>query len=127
MKELLEATSRIVAGYVSNHPVSKDELSNLILSVHDTLKNVDKKTVGPTPSVDVNKSVFPHYLICLEDGTKTKLLKRYLRAKFNMTPEDYRRKWGLPSDYPMTPPSYGKLRSRIAKEMKLGVPVRRRG
>ena len=121
--EALELTTEIVAAYVSNNPVQSSELSNLIRSVHETLQGLSGQkveTVEAKPAIPVKKSVTDDYLICLEDGKKFKSLKRHLRAKYDMTPEEYREKWGLPYDYPMVAPSYARKRSKLAKQMGLG-------
>ena len=121
--EALEMTTEIVAAYVSNNPVQSSELSNLIRNVHSTLAGLSGtavETVEAKPAIPVKKSVTDDYIICLEDGKKFKSLKRHLRAKYDMTPEEYREKWGLPYDYPMVAPSYARKRSKLAKEMGLG-------
>lgn len=121
--DALELTTEIVAAYVSNNPVQSSELSNLIRSVHDTLQGLSSPVPEASeakPAIPVKKSVTDDYIICLEDGKKFKSLKRHLRAKYDMTPEDYREKWGLPYDYPMVAPSYARKRSKLAKQMGLG-------
>jgi len=121
--DALELTTEIVAAYVSNNPVQSSELSNLIRSVHDTLQGLSTPAAEVTeakPAIPVKKSVTDDYIICLEDGKKFKSLKRHLRAKYDMTPEEYREKWGLPYDYPMVAPSYARKRSKLAKQMGLG-------
>ena len=121
--EALELTTEIVAAYVSNNPVQSSELSNLIRSVHATLQGLSstaQEDVEVKPAIPVKKSVTDDYIICLEDGKKFKSLKRHLRAKYDMTPEEYREKWGLPYDYPMVAPSYARKRSKLAKQMGLG-------
>ena len=123
MTGALELTTEIVAAYVSNNPVQSSELSNLIRSVHDTLQGLSAPAAEVTdakPAIPVKKSVTDDYIICLEDGKKFKSLKRHLRAKYDMTPEEYREKWGLPYDYPMVAPSYARKRSKLAKQMGLG-------
>ncbi len=123
MTDALELTTEIVAAYVSNNPVQSSELSNLIRSVHETLQGLTGPAVEVTeakPAIPVKKSVTDDYIICLEDGKKFKSLKRHLRAKYDMTPEEYREKWGLPYDYPMVAPSYARKRSKLAKQMGLG-------
>ena len=122
---LLEMTTEIVSAYVGNNTVTSADLSSLIVNVHKALANV---TVAPEvvdaapkePAVPVKKSITPDFLICLEDGRKFKSLKRHLRTKYNMSPEDYRAKWGLPKDYPMVAPNYARARSDLAKQMGLG-------
>lgn len=126
-KELLvELTAEIVAAYVGNHVVPSGDLGALISDVHSALSSTSGQEVvapaveKPKPPVPVKKSVHNDYLICLEDGMKFKSLKRHLMTHYGMTPEDYREKWELPSDYPMVAPSYAEARSRLAKEMGLG-------
>ncbi|WP_300379237.1 MucR family transcriptional regulator [Henriciella sp.] len=119
----LELTTEIVAAYVSNNPVQSSELSNIIRNVHATLTGLSStpvETVEAKPAIPVKKSVTDDYIVCLEDGKKFKSLKRHLRAKYDMTPEEYREKWGLPYDYPMVAPSYARKRSKLAKQMGLG-------
>lgn len=121
--ELLALTSSIVAAHVSKNPVSVAELPALIREVYTTLAEVEageKAEPAPEPAVPVKKSVTPDYIVCLEDGKKMKVLKRHLKAAYNMTPDEYREKWGLPSDYPMVAPNYSKLRSKRAKQIGLG-------
>ena len=113
----------IVSAYVGKNSLPSGELPDLIMTVHKTLSGLDEGTrdVEPlTPAVPVRKSITDEYLICLEDGKKFKSLKRHLRSKYDMTPEDYREKWGLPYDYPMVAPSYARKRSDLAKKMGLG-------
>ncbi|HEY1710356.1 MAG TPA: MucR family transcriptional regulator [Rhizomicrobium sp.] len=123
---LLSPTKSIVAAYVSNNQVPAAELSSLIKSVHATLSGLGRNAAGgislttQKPAVPVKKSIFPDYIICLEDGKKLKTLKRYLRSRYGLSPDDYRRKWGLPIDYPMVAPSYSARRSAFAKKIGLG-------
>lgn len=123
---LVELTADIVAAYVSNHVVPVSDLPGLIADVHTALSNttspVQQAAVveKPKPPVPIRKSIEDDYLICLEDGQKFKSLKRHLMTHYNMTPEEYREKWGLPADYPMVAPAYAEARSRLAKEMGLG-------
>jgi predicted transcriptional regulator len=123
---LVELTADIVAAYVSNHVVPVGDLSNLISDIHTALSNTTSPAPAPAavekpkPPVPIRKSIEDDYLICLEDGQKFKSLKRHLMTHYNMTPEEYREKWGLPSDYPMVAPAYAEARSRLAKEMGLG-------
>lgn len=124
-EEVLRLTADIVAAFASANQMEAAELVELIPSVHVALNNAAKGQITPPvekqdPAVPINKSVTPDYLICLEDGKKLKMLKRYLRTHFDMTPEDYRQKWGLPSDYPMVAPNYAKRRSEFAKQIGLG-------
>lgn len=120
----LDLTSDIVAAFVSNNPVPANALPDLIRSVHQTLLELadagPQEEPRPDPAVAIGKSITPEYLICLEDGRKLKMLKRYLRSRYDMTPEEYRARWNLPSDYPMVAPNYAKRRSEFAKEIGLG-------
>lgn len=120
---ILEYASDIVSAYVSNNPIQSEELPGLIKDVHATLKEL-KSAKGaeatPEPAIPIKKSITDDFLICLEDGKKFKSLKRHLRSKYGMSPEEYREKWGLPYDYPMVAPSYARKRSALAKEMGLG-------
>ena len=124
--ELIGMTADIVSAYVGNNSVSTTELPNLITSIHRALAGVNGAVEAPVetapkePAVPVKKSVAPDYLICLEDGRKFKSLKRHLLTKYNMSPEEYRAKWGLQKDYPMVAPNYAKARSDLAKQMGLG-------
>ncbi|QUD87105.1 MucR family transcriptional regulator [Phenylobacterium montanum] len=123
--EIIEMTADIVSAYVGNNSVSAADLPSLIQSIHRALSGV---TAGPAPveappkepAVPVKRSITPDHLVCLEDGRKFKSLKRHLRTKYNMSPEEYRAKWGLPKDYPMVAPNYAKARSDLAKQMGLG-------
>lgn len=122
---LIELTADIVAAYVSANSVAPAELPTLILSVHKALGGVANGVVEPEPApkepaVPIKKSITPDYLICLEDGRRFKSLKRHLRSRYAMSPEDYRAKWGLPKDYPMVAPNYARARSDLAKRMGLG-------
>ena len=117
----LEFVSRIVIAYVSNNIIPTSELPGLISSVHDGLLHTEEGPVPPRePAVPVSRSVKSHYIVCLEDGKKLKMLKPYLRRSYNLSPEDYRKKWGLPEDYPMVAPKYSKRRSELAKKSGLG-------
>ena len=122
---LLEMTADMFSAYVSNNTVSPDGVAALIGSIHATMTQLAAGGIEPEPevkepAVPVRKSITPDYLICLEDGRKFKSLKRHLRTKYDMSPEDYRAKWGLPKDYPMVAPNYAKARSDLAKQMGLG-------
>ena len=124
-QELVELTAKIVAAYVSNNSIIASELPQLINETHAALARATGQTVETEreeqrPKVSVKKSVMPDYIICLEDGKKFKSLKRHLRTHYNMTPEEYREKWGLPHDYPMVAPNYARQRSDLAKKMGLG-------
>ncbi len=113
--------SEIVSAYVSNNSLPSDELPYLITTIHEALHNPYQATLSPPePAVPIKKSIRPDYVICLEDGKKLKMLKRHLRTAYNMTPDEYRWKWGLPSDYPMVAPKYSARRSELAKKIGLG-------
>ncbi len=117
----LELVSKIVSAYVSNNSLPSGELPDLITTVHEALQNPDQvASSAPEPAVPIKKSIRPDYVICLEDGKKLKMLKRHLRTSYNMTPDEYRRKWGLSSDYPMVAPKYAARRSELAKKIGLG-------
>ena len=123
--EIIEMTADIVAAYVGHNSVSAGELPSLIQSVHRALAGVSSGTepveaAPKEPAVPIKRSITPDHLVCLEDGRKFKSLKRHLRTKYNMSPEDYRAKWGLAKDYPMVAPNYAKARSELAKQMGLG-------
>jgi len=126
--ELLELTSEIVAAHVSNNTLAVNDLPQLIQDVYATLATVGTAPASSEklqPAVSVKKSVTPDYIVCLEDGKKLKMLKRHLKTAYNMTPEEYREKWGLPRDYPMVAPNYAKHRSDLAKEIGLGKKSRK--
>jgi predicted transcriptional regulator len=121
----IELTADIVSAYVSHNAIPANEIAALIREVHSALLHVANgaaETPGETmrPAISVRKSITPDYIVCLEDGLKFKSLKRHLRTQYNMTPEHYREKWGLPADYPMVAPKYAEARSRLAKQMGLG-------
>ncbi len=117
--ELLELTTKIVAAHVANNPIAAADLPRLITTVHETLATLGPEP-KPKPAVPIKQSVKPEYIVCLDDGKKLKMLKRYLRTAYNMTPDDYRKRWGLPSDYPMVAPNYAATRSKLAKKIGLG-------
>jgi predicted transcriptional regulator len=121
---IVEKTSEIVAAFVSNNETTTTELPALIQAVHRALSGISVAAPEPEPrkepAISVRRSVTPDYLVCLEDGRKFKSLKRHLRTKYDMSPEDYRAKWGLPKDYPMVAPNYAAARSALAKNMGLG-------
>lgn len=129
--ELMEMTAEIVASYVASNNVAATEVPGLILTVHRTLAGLSSaaETAPPPkePAVSIKKSLTPDYLICLEDGRRFKSLKRHLRSKYDLTPEAYRAKWGLPKDYPMVAPNYARARSDLAKQMGLGQAGRKAG
>ena len=121
--ELLRLTAQIVAAQVAHNPVAPDALPELIRSVHASLAGAGKPAEvaeRPQPAVPPKKSVFPDFIICLEDGKKLKMLKRHLQTSYGLTPEQYREKWGLPHDYPMVAPNYAEKRSTLAKSIGLG-------
>ena len=123
---LIELTADVVAAYVSNNPVPASELANLIADVHAALGRVGGTSAPAAPvekqkpAVNPKKSIHDDYLICLEDGKKFKSLKRHLMTHYNLTPEEYREKWGLDANYPMVAPNYAAARSQLAKKMGLG-------
>jgi predicted transcriptional regulator len=122
---LLRMTADIVSAYVSHNEIEILQILDIIKTVHDSLNKLMKsesETAETTarPAVNIRKSITDDYIICLEDGKKLKMLKRYLRSSYNLTPEKYRAKWGLPPDYPMVAPNYAKQRSAFAKQIGLG-------
>ncbi len=123
---ILTRVTEIVTAYLSKNTLPPDEVPALIRSVHATLGGIagaePVARENREPAVSVKKSVKPDYIVCLEDGKKLKMLKRYLRARYNMSPDEYRAKWGLPADYPMTAPNYAAKRSEFAKKFGLGKP-----
>jgi predicted transcriptional regulator len=127
--DVLGLTAQIVSAHVSNNPVTPDALPALIQDVYRTLAGMGRDPVlpdKPQPAVPVKKSVFADHIVCLEDGKKLKMLKRHLKTAYNMTPEQYRERWGLPSDYPMVAPNYARHRSSLAKKIGLGTKPRGR-
>ena len=125
MKEtLITLTSDIVAAHVSNNDVAIADVPTLITNVYSALANLGEAPVveetKPQPAVAVRNSVKPDYIVCLEDGKKLKMLKRYLRTNYDMSPEEYRARWGLPADYPMVAPNYAETRRDLAKKIGLG-------
>ncbi|MEM7524114.1 MAG: MucR family transcriptional regulator [Pseudomonadota bacterium] len=122
--ELLALTSEIVSSHVSNNPVNQADLSSMIESVFATLEGLSGPKEEPVeelkPAVSIKRSVADDYIICLEDGKKLKMLKRHLKTAYDMTPEEYRSKWGLASDYPMVAPAYARKRQELAKKIGLG-------
>ena len=127
--ELLSLTTQIVSAHVSNNTVALPDLPNLIAQVYRTLSGVGTESPQaperPQPAVPIKKSVTPEYIVCLEDGKKLKMLKRHLKTAYDMTPDEYRERWGLAQDYPMVAPDYAKQRSRLAKQIGLGTKARR--
>jgi len=127
----IELTAGIVSAYVSNNAVAATDISVLLSQVYMALLRISNgqgeiSQDAAKPAIAVKKSVTPEYIICLEDGKKFKSLKRHLRTQYDMTPEDYREKWGLPPDYPMVAPNYAEARSQLAKKMGLGQQRKRR-
>ena len=123
--QLLRMTADVVAAYVRNNPLPTGQLSEIIGTVYASLRALDHplgevKGAPQKPAVPIRKSITPDYLICLEDGRKLKMLKRHLRSTYKMTPDEYRTKWELPSDYPMVAPNYAQQRSAFAKKIGLG-------
>jgi len=122
--ELLSLATNIVSAHVSNNSVAVADLPQLIRDVYETLSTVqgggERQAERPTPAVPIKRSVTPDHIVCLEDGKKLKMLKRHLRTTYNLTPEEYRSKWGLPPDYPMVAPNYAAQRSQFAKRIGLG-------
>ena len=121
--DLLRHTAQIVASFVSNNSVPASELPALIRAVSDAVGSIaspDAGTETPNPAVPIKKSVTPEFIICLEDGKKLKMLKRHLKTAYDMSPDEYRQRWGLPPSYPMVAPNYAKQRSKLAKKIGLG-------
>lgn len=138
--DILRMAVDVVSAYVSNNPLPATQIPDVINTVYASLAALDSgpvepKAETPKPAISVKKSVHPDYIICLEDGKKLKMLKRHLRTTYNMTPDEYRAKWGLPPDYPMVAPNYAAQRSDFAKKIGLGrkageveeMPAKRRG
>ena len=135
-EDLLVYSADIVAAFVGQNRVPPEELPELIRSVHQTLSTLGSRAAAASaqaaeqgkqkPAVPISKSVNTDYIVCLEDGAKLKMLKRYLRSRYNLSPEEYRRKWGLPPDYPMVAPAYAQRRSEFARSIGLGKGVRRK-
>ena len=124
-QDLIELSTEIVSAYVSHNALSPSDLPKLIADVHGALRTLSSNEIEVPveelkPAVPIRKSVAPDYIICLEDGKKFKSLKRHLRTHYNLSPEEYREKWGLPADYPMVAPSYSATRSKLAKDNGLG-------
>ncbi len=130
--ELLSMTTEIVSAHLSNNTVSVGDIPQLIKLVYSSLatQGVEEQKEAPekpVPAVPIKKSVMPEYIICLEDGKKLKMLKRHLKTRYNMTPDEYRKRWGLADDYPMVAPAYAEQRSSLAKKIGLGTKPRARG
>jgi MucR family transcriptional regulator, transcriptional regulator of exopolysaccharide biosynthesis len=123
--DLIELSAEIVSAYVSNNPVAQPDLPRLIGDVHTALSGLNTASSAEAvenrkPAVPIRRSILPDYIVCLEDGKKFKSLKRHLSTHYSLSPEEYREKWGLPSDYPMVAPNYAAARSALAKKMGLG-------
>jgi predicted transcriptional regulator len=130
-KSFIDLTASIVSAYVSNNPMPASDLPGLIGQIHAALLRVSsgraEVPLEPAkPAVSIKRSMTPDYLVCLEDGKRFKSLKRHLQSQYNLTPEQYRDKWGLPADYPMVAPNYAVARSQLAKKMGLGQQRRRK-
>ena len=130
--ELLRMTTDVVSAYLGNNTVAASQISEVISTVHEALTrlniDVSEPEVEPAkPAVPIRRSITPEYIICLEDGKRLKMLKRHLRTTYDMTPEEYRAKWGLPADYPMVAPNYAAQRSEFAKKIGLGRNTVKRG
>ncbi|MDO8900903.1 MAG: MucR family transcriptional regulator [Phenylobacterium sp.] len=128
---VLRLGADIITAYVSRNAVSADAVPDLIRSVHGALSGLGEPqpiapTERPKPAVPISRSIQEDFIVCLEDGKQLKMLKRYLRSRYDMSPEDYRRRWGLPPDYPMVAPAYAAKRSNFAKQIGLGRGVRRK-
>ena len=126
---LLTLTADIVAAHVSNNSVAVNDLPSLIQNVHSALTGISRSSAAPEakpePKVSIRSSIKPDYIVCLEDGKKLKMLKRHLMTHYNMTPDQYRQKWGLSSDYPMVAPNYAEQRRTLAKSIGLGTKRKR--
>ncbi len=124
-QQLLKMTAEVASAYVSNNSLPASQLSEMIRAIHESLSTLSagkaaRAEQAPVPAVPVKRSVTPDYIVCLEDGKKLKMLKRHLRTTYNMTPDEYRARWGLPADYPMVAPNYAAQRSAFAKQIGLG-------
>jgi predicted transcriptional regulator len=126
---LLTLTADIVAAHVSNNSVAVNDLPNLIQNVHAALSDISARPTSPEakpePKVSIRSSIKPDYIVCLEDGKRQKMLKRHLMTNHGMTPDEYRRKWGLAADYPMVAPNYAEQRRKLAKSIGLGTKRRK--
>ena len=123
VEDFLELTAEIVSSHVSNNSVEVEALPGLIKSVYETLTQLNQGDVeqeAPEPAVPIRRSIQNDHIVCLEDGKKLKMLKRHLKTRYDMTPDEYRERWGLPSDYPMVAPAYAEQRRELAKKIGLG-------
>lgn len=129
-QDLLRLGVEIVAAYVGRNSVAPEAVPDLLRTVHGALRGLTDAPAAaderPKPAVPISKSIQHDFIVCLEDGKKLKMLKRYLRSRYDMSPDDYRRRWGLPPDYPMVAPAYAARRSDFARQIGLGLGVRRR-
>ena len=129
--DLIVHTADIVSAFVSNNAIEGGSITDLITSVHGALAGLgaaDPVEERPEPAVSIRSSIKPDYIVCLEDGQKLKMLKRYLRTNYDMSPEEYRERWNLPADYPMVAPNYAEKRRQLAKDIGLGrKPGQKRG
>ncbi|MBT4012023.1 MAG: transcriptional regulator [Rhodospirillaceae bacterium] len=130
--ELLRMSTNVIAAYLGNNQVPPVQISEVISTVHESLGRLNADGAENSgeplkPAVPIRRSIQPDHIVCLEDGKKLKMLKRYLRTTYNLSPEEYRAKWSLPSDYPMVAPNYAKQRSEFAKKIGLGRTATRRG
>lgn len=135
-QEILRLSAEVVASYLAQNNVSAGQIPELIRSVHSTFSTLGSAPEAtaeaapkekPKPAVPISRSIGDDYIVCLEDGKKLKMLKRYLRSRYGLSPEEYRRKWGLPPEYPMVAPAYAAKRSDFAKSIGLGKGVRKSG
>ncbi|WP_091738773.1 MucR family transcriptional regulator [Phenylobacterium immobile] len=129
-ESLLRLGADIVAAYVTRNPIGAEAIPDLIRTVHSALETLAQNAAPapeerPKPAVPISRSIQHDFIVCLEDGKRLKMLKRYLRSRYDMSPDDYRRRWGLPADYPMVAPAYAARRSDFAKQIGLGRGVRR--
>jgi predicted transcriptional regulator len=122
-RDILTITAQVVEAYLAHNSIAAAQIPDLIRSVHEAflgLSRSETQPATPKPAVAIKRSVTPNYIVCLENGKKLKMLKRYLRSNYGMTPAEYRAKWGLPADYPMVAPNYARQRSAFAKKIGLG-------
>ena len=124
-QDLLHMVTEIASAYVAQNTVTASQIPNIITTVFDTLSGISEGTADGSanagkPAVSIRRSVTPDFIVCLEDGRKMKMLKRHLRTAYNLSPDEYRSRWGLPADYPMVAPNYAKRRSEFAKKIGLG-------
>ena len=130
-QDILRLSAGIVAAYVSRNQVQPTAISDVVRQVHDAITGLSRPAAAAPaqrakPAVPIARSIQPDFIVCLEDGAKLKMLKRYLRSRYDLSPEEYRRRWGLPADYPMVAPNYAARRSDFAKKIGLGRGVRRK-